>query len=101
MRDQHGTVTHYGGSALLRPGDIIDFEGGEKIVVRVNQSRAVLTNLTKRNVSFTDGRTGAKVGFVSVGTEIISIAPDSLLPIKRRLGEAGLEHWQTHREVPA
>jgi hypothetical protein len=97
---QRGPVVEYGGPDLLRPGDVVDYDGGLKIVIRVNESRAVLTNISKRAVKFTDSRTGKDVGFTSVGTDLISISPMSEIKRVRRLGAGGLDHWIQHREIP-
>lgn len=103
MRDEikRGPVHEYGYSTTLRPGDIVEFEGGKKIVVMVNDCRAVLRGVVKRKVTFSDSRTGKDVSFASVGSDRISISPNSMLPVERRLGKAGLDHWNRTKELPA
>jgi hypothetical protein len=103
MRDEikRGPVMEYGHSTSLHPGDIVEFDGADKIVVMVNECRAVLSSVTKRKVSFTDARTGNDVSFTSVGSDRISVSPNSLIPVKRRLGKQGLEYWKANKELPA
>lgn len=92
-------TTEFGYEPRLRPGDIVEFEG-DKIVVMVDSCRAKLASCSKRSVGFTDSRTGKTINFTSIGSDVISISPNSELPIKRRLGKAGLEFWQKHKTLP-
>jgi hypothetical protein len=103
MREEikRGPVIDYGYSTSLHPGDIVHYDGSDKIVVMVNESRAVLSSVTKRKVNFTDSRTGKEVGFTSVGSDRVSISPNSTIPVLRRLGRAGLDHWKSTKELPA
>jgi hypothetical protein len=84
----------------LRPGDVVDFEG-EKIVVAVDSCRAKLCGSAKKAVAFTDSRTGNVIAFDTLKSEITSVSPNSLLPVKRRLGAAGLEYWRQNKILPA
>lgn len=93
------TVEHYGGPRRLRVGDVVQHEG-EKIVVRVSDSCASLSNVRKRSIQFTDGASGKTVSFDSVGSGLIHISAHSEIPILRRTGEDGLAYWKRHKELP-
>ena len=93
-------VTEYGGPRRLRVGDIVTFEEARRIVVLVNQSRAVLTSVNSRSVSFTDTATGKPVKFTSLGSDLISISPESEITVERSLGVAGVEYWRKHKKLP-
>jgi hypothetical protein len=92
-------TTEFGYEPRLRPGDIVEFDG-DKIVVMVDTCRAKLAACSKKSVVFTDSRTGKDINFTSIGSETISISPNSEVPIKRRLGKAGLEFWQKNKRLP-
>lgn len=101
MKQQYeGRVTEYGGPQRLRVGDVVDLFGGKKIVVLVNQSRAVLSSVTSRKVAFTDTASGKPVGFNVVGTETASISPESDVRIERRLGPEGVAYWRANKCLP-
>lgn len=99
MMHDESKVKHYGGPEVLRVGDVVQYEG-EKIVVKVNQSRAVVASTKAKSIRFTDSRSGKEVGFERVGADTVSISPSSAIPILRRTGEAGLNHWLQHKELP-
>ena len=98
MNDE-SKIKYFGGPKELRIGDVVQF-GGEKIVVKVNQSRAVITNVKKQKVAFQDSRSGKEVEFERIGSDAESISPRSEIPILRRTGMAGLEYWKQNKELP-
>jgi hypothetical protein len=89
------------GHIALAVGDVVLLDGGEHMVEMVNDCRARCVPMEKKNVKFTDSKTGDTVGFDRRGNTK-SICPN--LPrnlVLEHRGTAGLKEFQASKKAQA